>query len=426
MNSVKGSDLYKFAKILWPINRSITGNGLRQTLKLIKNEIPSLKIFEIKSGNKAFDWSVPLEWNIKEAWIKTPSGKKIANLDDNNLHLVGYSIPVKKKLPLKRLKKHLHTIPKIPNAIPYVTSYYNKNWGFCLSHNSLKLLKEGIYEVFINSSLKKGSLTYGEVIIPGKSKKEILLSTYICHPSLANNEISGPCVTTFLAKWLRNINNRFTYRIIFIPETIGSIVYLKKNLKKLKKNLIAGFVITCVGDNNCYSFVPSKQGNTISDLVAQRVLKRIDPNFKKYSFLDRGSDERQYCSPGVDLPVASITRSKYYEYPEYHTSFDNLDFISAYGLKGSFKVFQKTILEIERSIIPKTKFLCEPQLGKKNLFPKFSNKNNAKEIYNILNLITYSNGLTTLKDISEIINLKFKDTLKLAILLKRKKIIEFI
>jgi len=268
-----GKKIHDLAKQLWPINRSITGEGVVNTLKILKRIVPDLEIKSIKSGTKVFDWTIPDEWVIQNAWVKDPSGKKIIDFKVNNLHLVGYSTPVNQTVSLENLNKHLHSSKEQPNAIPYVTSYYNKNWGFCIKHNLRKKLKKGKYKVFIDSKFKSnGKLTYGEILIPGKSKKEIFLSTYICHPSMANNELSGPCVTIFLANWIKCLKKKkFSYRIIFVPETIGSIAYISKNLKKMKKNINAGYNICCIGDNRSYSYLSSRNSNTISDQVAKHV-----------------------------------------------------------------------------------------------------------------------------------------------------------
>lgn len=397
-----GQEMYDLCQSLFPICRSITGNGLRKSLEIIKNYIPNLSINEIPSGTKCFDWEIPLEWNIKDCYIIDPDGQKICNFKDSNLHVVGYSYPVNQTMTLDELQNHLYSLPEQPNAIPYITSYYKEQWGFCITHNQRKKLKSGEYQVYIDSELKQGSLTYGELIISGKTDKEIFLSTYLCHPSMANNELSGPAVTTFLAKWLTSItDNKFTYRIIIIPETIGSIAYLSQNHKSMIKNIIAGFNITCIGDNRSYSFLPSRIGNSLSDQIAQHVLKHLHPEYNKFSFLDRGSDERQYCSPGINLPVCSIMRTKYACYPEYHTSLDNLDLISPEGLWGGFNVLKKSIECLERNTTHKMTVKCEPQLGKRGLYPTMSTKDTRSIVENMMNYLAYADGTLTTIEIAE-------------------------
>ena len=427
MKNSTGKKIYNLAKDLWPLNRSITGNGLRETLKKIKKNIPNLKIKKVSSGKKVFDWKIPNEWKVNEAYIIDPNGKKICDFKQNNLHLVGYSTPIKKKMNLNELKKNLFSLPNQPTAIPYITSYYKKSWGFCISHNQKKKLKKGIYQVVIDSDHFKGFMNYGELILKGKSKKEVFFSTYVCHPSMANNELSGPTVMTFISKWLSKKRKRnFTYRIIFIPETIGSISYIKLNKKILQKNIFAGFNISCVGDNREYSFLPSRNENTFSDFLLKFVLKKKDKNFIKYSWSDRGSDERQYCSPGVDLPIASFCRSKYGTYSEYHTSLDNLkNVVSKDGLEGSFRVIQKLILLIENSKFPKVKNLCEPKLSDKGLYPWLSKKNNySKKTKLIVDLISYSDGTKSIMQIANKLQVSQKKIEFLVKLLKSKKILE--
>lgn len=399
-----GTQIYNFAKILWPINRSLTGDGVRQTLKLIKHEIPELVIVEIPSGTHVFDWVIPKEWRVGNAYIITPSGRKICSFRENNLHLVGYSTPVHLKLQLSDLQEHLHSLPDQPNAIPYITSYYKERWGFCISHNERLSLEDGQYEVYIDSDLFDGSLTYGEILIEGDSPKEVFISTYICHPSMANNELSGPCVATYLAAAIKKLKRRkYTYRLIFIPETIGSITYLSRNLTHLKNHVIAGFNISCVGDNRDYSYLPSRRGNTISDEVAKHVLKHISPGFKSYTWGDRGSDERQYCAPGIDLPIASIMRTKFGMYDEYHTSLDDLiNVVTSDGLEGGFNAIWRALEALEENCFPKVTVLCEPQLGKRGLYPTLSTKTSGVGVQLMMDLISWSDGTRSLIEIADL------------------------
>ena len=401
-----GHKIHKLASKLWPLNRSITGKGVRETLKIIFDILPELKVYSVPTNEKVFDWIVPREWEVKKAYIINPKGEKICDFSKNNLHLVGYSVPYKGTLNLTELKKHLYTLPDQPDAIPYITSYYRERWGFCLTQNQLDTLEDGNYEVIIDSNLFDGELNYGELLIKGKNEKEIFLSTYICHPSMANNELSGITVLTFLAKWLTEIRNlEYSYRIVFIPETIGSITYLSRNYKEMKNKVFAGFNVTCVGDDRAYSYIPSRNGDTISDLTAKHVLKWIDKNFIIYSWLDRGSDERQYCSPGIDLPISSILRTKYGKYPEYHTSLDNLEkVVTPDGLKGGYIAIRKAIEAIEKNKKYKVTVLCEPQLDKLGLYPTLSQRERDEEVSLMLNLISFCDGKTSLLKIAENLN----------------------
>lgn len=420
-----GLEIYELAQNLWSLNRSITGDGVRATLKILKRKLPDLQICEIPSGTKVFDWSVPEEWNVNEAYILDPDGNRICDFNDNNLHLVGYSVPVNVELSLNELQGHLHSLPEQPDAIPYVTSYYEKRWGFCITENERRKLKTGKYRVVIDSSLTAGSLTYGELIVRGKSDTEIFLSTYICHPSMANNELSGICVTTFLANWITSVKpNKFTYRIVFLPETIGSIAYLSKYHETMKKKVFAGFNITCVGDDRSYSFLPSRAGDTISDKIAKHVLKFTDPDFIQYSWLDRGSDERQYCSPGIDLPIASIMRSKYGAYPEYHTSKDDLiNVVSPSGLEGGYLAIQKALIALEKNVVYKCNFLCEPHLSKYGLYSTTSIKQPQYKVDTILDVLSMCDGKTTLLDIADSLNLPIWDIFPIINQLENKEII---
>ncbi|MFT5814790.1 MAG: aminopeptidase-like protein [Psychroserpens sp.] len=403
-----GLKMHDLCKELFPINRSITGRGVRDTLSILKRDLPDLNINEVESGTAVFDWTVPEEWNVTEAYIENKNSEKIIDFSVNNLHLVGYSTPVDEYLTLDELNENLYSLPEQPDAIPYITSYYSKRWGFCLTHNQKQKLEEGTYHVVINSELKPGILNFGELIIPGVSDKEIFLSTYICHPSMANNELSGPVVTAELARWIKDNTDRYyTYRIVFIPETIGSITYLSKNIDTLKSKVIAGFNVSCIGDDRCYSYLPSRAGNTLSDKAAMKALDYIEPDYKRYTWLDRGSDERQYCAPGVDLPIASIMRSKYGEYPEYHTSLDDLNVVTPSGLEGGFNALKKAIEIIELNQYVKVNVFCEPQLGKRGLYPTLSTKNTGDMVRAMMNLITYCDGKRSILEISDLINEDF-------------------
>ena len=399
-----GQLAYGLCQTLFPICRSLTGAGVRESLEILRGQMPGLQILSVPSGTQCFDWTVPPEWNIRDAYILDSTGRKIVDFKKSNLHVLGYSLPVNREMELDELQQHLYSLPEQPDVIPYVTSYYTPRWGFCLSDNQRKSLSSGCYRVVIDSHLEPGVLNYGELILPGKTDREVLLSTYVCHPSMANNELSGPAVTALLARWLTaEVDRNLTYRIVFIPETIGSIVYLSKHLQTLQKNVIAGFVVTCVGDDRAYSYLPSRDGDSLADQVAKHVLRRTQPDFRSYSFLDRGSDERQYCSPGVDLPVCSMMRTKYAEYPEYHTSADNLELISPAGLQGAFDVYQKALRCLESNQRLKITVCGEPQLGKRGLYPTTSTKETKGLVADMMNLLAYCDGERDLLEISDLI-----------------------
>ena len=420
-----GNEIYNFARELWPLNRSLTGDGVRETLKKIKYHLPNLNIHSIPSGTQIFDWTIPKEWVVRSAYIISPSGEKICDFSKNNLHLVGYSVPYTGNLKLSDLKKKLYSLPEQPNAIPYVTSYYEERWGFCISHNDLESLEDGEYNIKIDTELIDGELNYGELILPGKSKNEIFLSTYVCHPSMANNELSGPSVVTYLSKWLMELEKTdYTYRIIFIPETIGSIAYLSKNLEEMKKNIIAGFNVSCVGDNRTYSYIPSRKGKTLSDEIAKHVLKWIDECFSSYTWFDRGSDERQYCAPGIDLPIASILRTKYGEYPEYHTSLDNFDnVVTAEGLDGGYWAIRKALELIEKNKKFKVTVLGEPQMSKRNLYTTLSVKSDNNKVRRMMDFISLCDGETSLLNIADRLNIPAWDLYPLIDKLESLKLI---
>ncbi len=415
---------------LFSLCRSITGEGVRKTLKIIKKEFPNLKIKKVKSGIRVFDWKIPSEWNIQNAYIIDKNNKKIIDFRNNNLHLVGYSIPINKVLYKNELFKRLHSLPKQPNAIPYITSYYNKYWGFCISHKKkIEFLKrynkKDKFKVVIDSKFNpKGNLNYGELTLKGASDQTILISTYICHPSMANNELSGPIVSMALIKYFSKKKLNKTLKFIFIPETIGSITYLSKNLKKLKSSVIRGYNLSCIGDDRRHTCMFSKYGNELCDSSLISAYKKLKIKFKAFSFLERGSDERQYNSPGIDLPVASIFRSKYGTYPEYHTSLDNFDLVTKKGLNGGYKVAKEAINILDKKIIPLNKILCEPQMGKRGMYPKLSTKKNDINSKNYMSFLQYSDGKNDLDKISNLLNLSIKRTLNIYNKLKKKKLLK--
>lgn len=394
---------------LWPINRSLTGNGNRETLKIL-SEIVDMNVYEVKSGTEVYDWTVPPEWNIKGAWIKDSKGNVVVDFSLNNLHILGYSEPFRGILNFDELKLHLHTLPNQPDLIPYLTSYYERRWGFCICHNDfLKINKNETFEVFIDSELNNnGSMTYGEAIIEGESKQEILFSTYICHPSLANNELSGPLVTAFIYDNLKKYKKlKYTYRFLFIPETIGAIYNLSIKENHFKNNLLAGYVVTCIGDSGNFTYKKSRRGNSLADRAAITILNQTLNNFKIYDFFPSGSDERQYCSPGFNLPVGSLMRTMYGKFAEYHTSADNKDFISFDALEESVIKYLEIIelIEMNENYISTFQF-CEPQLGKRGLYPNLGSQKNKDEFVStmmwILNLSDGYNDLISISERSEI------------------------
>jgi aminopeptidase-like protein len=406
-----GEEIHDFARSLWHFNRSITGDGVRLTLGSIKAHLPQLQIRAVPTGVDVFDWKIPKEWKVAKAYIITPSGRKICDFQQNNLHLVGYSTPVHAEMTLEELRTHLHTLPDQPNAIPYITSYYEERWGFCISYTDYLSMEEGTYTVVIDSELIDGELNYGELLIKGKTEKEILLSSYVCHPSMANNELSGPTVLTFIAKWLKTESElEFSYRIVFVPETIGSIAFLSANYETLQKHVVAGFNLSCLGDDRTYSYLPTRFGNTVSDEVAKHVLRWIYPDYCAYTWFDRGSDERQYCAPGIDLPIATIMRSKYGEYPEYHTSLDDLEHVvTAAGLNGGYWAIRTAVEVIEKNKIYYTTCLGEPQLGKRNLYPTLSTKNTDYNVKLMMDMLSMLDGDHSLLDVANLINVPIWD-----------------
>ena len=416
-----GQEMHAWAVDLFPICRSLTGDGVRQTLAYLEARLPGLQVHSVPSSTAALDWTVPEEWRIRDAWVENSAGERVIDFRASNLHVVGYSEPVDRWLSRDELDKYLHSLPEQPDAIPYVTSYYRRQWGFCLTHRAREGLPDGDYRAVIDSELFPGVLNYGELLIPGESEREIFLSTYICHPSMANNELSGPVVTTALARWLLSLpKRRYSYRIVFIPETIGSLVYLSRNLPELKRRVLAGFNVTCVGDDRAYGYLPSRHGDTLADRAALHALRSTVEPYTEWTWLDRGSDERQYCAPGVDLPVCSIFRSKYGSYPEYHTSLDDLDLVTPGGLRGGFEALSRAMLALEMNFVPVAAVLGEPQLGKRGLYANLSQKGSGITGKLYLDLLTYSDGHHDLLGIAEILQVPIWDLYAAAVRLERE------
>ena len=414
---------------LFPINRSLTGNGNRESLKIL-NEIIDLNVFEVPSGTSCFDWIVPPEWNVSEAWIKNSKGEKIVDFSKLNLHLLGYSEPIHKKMGLNELKEHLHSLPDMPDVVPYMTSYYSRRWGFCLTHNQLSALKDDEYEVYIDSTLdEKGSMTYAEAILQGKEQKEILFSTYFCHPSMANNELSGPLVTSLIYRELKQCKElRYTYRFVFVPETIGRIYYLSKYGKYLKDNLIAGFVVTCIGDPGVFTYKKSRESESLPNKCVELLLKQTEEKYIVHEFFPSGSDERQYCSPGFNLPVGSLMRTMYGKYPEYHTSADNKDFISFEAMEESVKKNLSIVDMIENNhVYRNTNPFCEPQLGKRDLYPTLGSRESRTDFLDAMMwLLNLADGTKDLLTISKISNKPYFLLVEVAKVLIKKNLLKVV
>lgn len=409
-----GQEMYQLISELYPICRSITGNGLRETLKIISRHIP-LEVHEVSTGTEVFDWTVPKEWNIKDAYVKNSKGQKIVDFKESNLHVVNYSVPVHQKMSFKELKSHLFTLPDYPDWIPYRTSYYKESWGFCLSHKQYLELHDEEYEVCIDSTLEAGSMTYGEYYIKGESSDEVLISCHTCHPSLCNDNLSGIAIAVFLAKHLSQLSLSYSYRFLFIPGTIGSITWLSLNEAQVSK-IKHGLVLTCLGDPGKFTYKKSRRGDADIDRVAAYVLKNSGLEYEIIDFFPYGYDERQYCSPGFNLAVGCFMRSPHGSFPEYHTSADNLKFVQPQHVNESFSkcwsILQ--VLENNKTYLnqnPK----CEPRLGKRGLYRAVGGQSdeqiNEMAILWVLNL---SDGNYTLLDISERSGLAF-DVIKNAV-----------
>lgn len=404
--AIVGEQLHRFARDLYPICRSITGAGTRETLRRIGERI-SLEISDVPTGTSVFDWKVPKEWSISDAYIKDSHGYRIIDFQQNNLNVVNYSIPVHTMLSLEELRPHLHSLPDRPDWIPYSTSYYGEDWGFCLTHRQLQSLQPGMYEVGIESSLEDGHLNYGECLLPGRSSEEILVSCHICHPSLANDNLSGLAVAVALAERLSKRDLRYSYRFLFIPGTIGAITWLARNTERTGR-IRHGLVLTGIGDDGGFHYKQSRRGNALIDRVAAHVLKHCGEPAEILEFSPYGYDERQYCSPGFNLPVGCLMRSVWGTYPEYHTSADNLTFIRPLQLAKSLRVCLAIadVLEKDGRYYNLNPF-CEPQLGKRDLYRSRGGEAPGDEIIARLWVLNLSDGENALLDIAERSGLPF-------------------
>ena len=396
-----GQAMHQLMAELYPICRSITGDGVRQTLRILQQHIP-LQMHEVPTGLEVFDWTVPKEWNIRDAYIKNSKGEKIVDFQNSNLHVVNYSVPVHQKMSLEELKSRLHTVPEYPDRIPYRTSYYKENWGFCLSYEQFSALQEDEYEVYIDSSLEDGHLTYGEFYLPGAIADEVLITCHTCHPSLADDNLSGIAVATYLAKYLQQQSRHYSYRFLFIPGTIGSITWLAQNESQVEK-IKHGFVLTCVGDPGKSTYKKSRRGDAEIDRAFAHVLQHSGQDYEMIDFFPYGYDERQFCSPGFNLAVGCLMRSQHGEFPEYHTSADNLEFVQPEFLLDSLTKCQSAIAVLEGNRTytnqnPK----CEPRLGKRGLYRGIGGEKdggiNEMALLWILNL---ADGTNSLLDIAE-------------------------
>lgn len=401
--------LHDVGRALFPITRSITGDGVRATLAVLTNLLPGLRIHEVPSGTPVLDWVIPDEWNVRAARLTDPDGHVAVNLEDSNVHLVSYSIPTDMRLTLDDLQPHLHSDPELRDAIPYVTSYYNRRWGFCLTQEQRDALKDGEYHAYIDTTLAPGHLTYADLVIPGETASEVLITTYVCHPSLANNELSGPLVALGLARWLQQQPiPRYTYRFVFAPETIGAITYIAQNLEHLRTSVVAAINLTCVGDDGDYSYLASRRGDTAIDRIARRQVRQR-PRPVEYTYLDRGSDERHYGMPGIDLPMISLMRTKYGAYPEYHTHLDDFSVVTPTGLQGGLDFVRDCVIELEASDYFLATVIGEPQLGKRGLYHTMHARTVEDSVLLRTHVLAYSDGNHSLADIAEMCGVPVAD-----------------
>jgi aminopeptidase-like protein len=418
--------MISWAKDLFPIARSLTGNGVRKTFSYLQDINPEIQTYSFATGTDVFDWTIPREWNMKSAFIEhIETGKRFAEFETHNLHILGYSLPIDKVMDRTELLPHIYTQPDQPDLIPYVTSYYKDRWGFCMSHNEKNALPEGDYRVFVDSELFDGELLVGDALIQGETDQEVMFSSYVCHPSMANNELSGPVLISALLKYVKETypKPKSSYRFILVPETIGSVAYMSRNLEEMQQRVVCGFNLSCVGDERAFSHVESRYGNNLADNALRSALVGRD-NVETYSFLHRGSDERQYCAPGIDLPVCGFCRTKYGEFPEYHTDADNFDLVTQNGLMGSFEIMCEIIDAFEIGLYPRVLVKGEPQLGKRGLYPTISQKGSYSSIRARMDFLAYADGTNTLFEIAERIGVPLSIVLNEAHVMLEHELIE--
>ncbi len=402
-----GAAMHALISELFPICRSITGDGLRRTLTRLAEEAP-LEIVEVPSGTEVFDWTIPDEWNIREAWIADTRGNRVVDFRESSLHVLNYSAPVRGRMTRQELAEHLFTIPEHPDWIPYRTSYYRRNWGFCLSHRRLQAMNDPEYDVLIDSTLAPGHLSYGEAFLPGELQEEVLISAHVCHPSLANDNLSGVALAVFLAKHLAARKRRYSYRFLFAPGTIGAIAWLARNRERAAR-ICHGLVLTCAGDRGGFHYKKSRRGDAEIDRAMAHVLRHGSEPYAIEEFVPYGYDERQYCSPGFNLPVGCFSRTPYERYPEYHTSADNLDFVRPEALAGSLGVLTSVVDLLEHNLTYQNQQpYCEPQLGKRNLYRSTGGTGIGIENLAKLWILNLSDGAHTLLDIAERAGLSFE------------------
>ena len=397
-----GAAMHDLMATLFPICRSITGDGVRRSLQIVGDGLP-MTVAEVPSGTSCFDWTVPDEWTVRDAYVMDQAGNRVIDFQAHNLHLVGYSEPFSGSLTLDELTPHLHSRPDLPDAIPYVTAYYAGTWGFCLTDRDRQALTPQTYQVEVDTDLAPGNLTYGEVLIPGDSPREVLLATNVCHPSMANNELSGPVVLAHLARYLMGRRNRLSYRIVFLPETIGAIAYLRRHSETMKERTIAGLQVVCVGgpDDFCYLETPS--GDALVDRIVRRVLRHEGVGHSVLDHTHRASDERQWCSPGIGLPVGSLMKTRYHDYDAYHTSLDDLDFVRPEHLAASFDLYVRCLDALDgartyRAILAGG----EPNLGSRGLYPALGGRSHEDMDANLLlDVLAYSDGTRTADCLAE-------------------------